>query len=108
MSKGGSGVNSKQDLLLPLLAVVIFFQSIPGLADNPTSSKDAVNAEVTPNSSNSRNEVFFVCFSLVGVAILSIILFKLWRKKKREEQQASLLRLFEEDDELELELGLQE
>ncbi|KAH0731833.1 hypothetical protein KY289_003021 [Solanum tuberosum] len=31
-----------------------------------------------------------------------------WQKKKREEQYARLLKLFEEDDELELELGLRD
>ncbi|KAL2939445.1 Aprataxin [Bienertia sinuspersici] len=33
---------------------------------------------------------------------------KLWQKKKREEQYARLLKLFEEDDELEVELGLRD
>ncbi|RWW11464.1 hypothetical protein BHE74_00053020 [Ensete ventricosum] len=53
-------------------------------------------------------EVFFVCLVVAAVGILSVCLFKLWQKKKREEQHARLLRLFEEDDELELELGLRD
>lgn len=39
---------------------------------------------------------------------LSFFLFKLWQKKKCDEQYARLLKLFEQDDELELELGLRD
>ncbi|RRT84468.1 hypothetical protein B296_00011119 [Ensete ventricosum] len=53
-------------------------------------------------------ELFFICLAIAGIVLVSVFLFKLWRKKKREEQHARLLRLFEEDDELELELGLRD
>ncbi|KAH0776427.1 hypothetical protein KY290_007838 [Solanum tuberosum] len=33
---------------------------------------------------------------------------QIWQKKKREEQQARLLKLFEEDDDLEVELGIRD
>lgn len=41
------------------------------------------------------------------VILFSFFLFKFWQKKW-EEQHARLLKLFEEDDELELELGLRD
>ncbi|KAI3972832.1 hypothetical protein MKX01_019490 [Papaver californicum] len=80
---------------------------IPGLASDPSSSKDGVKAEGhTSSSKNTGVTVLFVFVGLVAVVVLGVFLFKMWQKKKREEQHARLLRLFEEDDELELELGL--
>jgi cbb3-type cytochrome oxidase subunit 3 len=43
-----------------------------------------------------------------AIGFLAFFLFKFWQKKKREEQYARLLKLFEEDDELEVELGLRD
>ncbi|RRT34416.1 hypothetical protein B296_00043669, partial [Ensete ventricosum] len=84
------------------------FLFVVGLADDP-SSTNVVKAEAKPSSSSKMDrEVFFVCLVIAAVGILSVCLFKLWQKKKREEQHARLLRLFEEDDELELELGLRD
>jgi len=37
-----------------------------------------------------------------------MLLIKIWQKKKREEQHARLLKLFEDDDELEVELGIRD
>lgn len=81
-----------------------------GLADDPPKSKNIANAEVNPSNSGTttRPEVLYVCVVLVGVMLVAVFLFKLWQKKKREEQHARLLRLFEEDDDLELELGLRD
>lgn len=48
---------------------------------------------------------------LLGVAAVlgfCVFLFKIWQKKKREEQHARLLKLFEDDDELEVELGIRD
>ncbi|XP_077231847.1 uncharacterized protein LOC143864867 isoform X2 [Tasmannia lanceolata] len=93
---------------------LIFFSSISqqlisGLADNPSGSKDVLKSESPATSSSSTGlKVVFIFLGLVGFVALSVFLFKKWQKKKREEQHARLLRLFEEDDELELELGLRD
>ncbi|KAF9601540.1 hypothetical protein IFM89_020368 [Coptis chinensis] len=52
--------------------------------------------------------VVIIGLGLASIVGFSVLLFKIWQKKKREEQHARLLRLFEEDDELELELGLRD
>lgn len=86
----------------------IFFLLL-GLADDPSGSKNGIKAESHPTSGSSTGlRVLFIFLGLVAVVLFSIFLFKLYQKKKREEQHARLLRLFEEDDELELELGLRE
>lgn len=79
-----------------------------GLSNNSLSSEDGSKAEASSKSSNTGREVLFTCLIVAVVVGLSIVLFKLWQKKKREEQHARLLRLFEEDDDLELELGLRD
>lgn len=56
----------------------------------------------------SGSTVVILCIAVAAVVGLSFFLFRLWQKKKREEQYARLLKLFEEDDELELELGLRD
>ncbi|KAL4326215.1 hypothetical protein GQ457_11G006590 [Hibiscus cannabinus] len=69
-----------------------------GFSDDSTSSE---------NSSKPKPiTMVMVLFGLIAVGLFSFFLFKLWQKKKRDEQYARLLKLFEEDDELELELGL--
>ncbi|CAJ2649257.1 unnamed protein product [Trifolium pratense] len=81
--------------------------------DDDSSSKHAAAAESesqTQRSSGSFTMIMLITvfIALVVFSLLSFLLFKLWRKKKREEQYALLLKLFEEDDELELELGLKD
>ncbi|CAL9103487.1 unnamed protein product [Musa acuminata var. zebrina] len=104
---GDIGGRSKK---LLLLIVAISLQSTAVLADDPSSSNAAAKAEANPSksASNMSREVFFICLAIAGTVLVSVFLFKLWQKKKREEQHARLLRLFEEDDELELELGLRD
>ncbi|KAM5574344.1 hypothetical protein ABKV19_013694 [Rosa sericea] len=98
-----SGCRSLSSLLL---LGTIFLQFIPGFSDDgKNSTKPASHA--TSRSSNG-SALAFIPFGLVVVGLLSFFLFKLWQKKKREEQYARLLKLFEEDDELELELGLRD
>ncbi|CAL9154125.1 unnamed protein product [Musa hybrid cultivar] len=105
-----SGDISGRPKPLLVLVVVISLRSVSGLSDDHPGSKDAVIADANPSnsSSNTRREVLFICLGVVGIALLFVFLLKLWEKKRREEQHARLLRLFEEDDELELELGLRD
>ncbi|RZC62624.1 hypothetical protein C5167_024381 [Papaver somniferum] len=87
----------------------VSLQLIPGFASDPSSSKDGVKTEGHASSSkNTGVTVLFVFVGLVAAVVLGVFLFKMWQKKKRAEQHARLLRLFEEDDELELELGLRD
>ncbi|KAG9139812.1 hypothetical protein Leryth_020215 [Lithospermum erythrorhizon] len=80
----------------------------PGLADKASSSNS--NSETEHAGSHSSKSsigtmILIVCLGLAIIAF-SVLLFKIWQKKKREEQHARLLRLFEDDDELEVELGI--
>ena len=52
-------------------------------------------------------------FMIVFLCIISFIAilfvgYKFWQRKKREEQQARFIKLFEEDEDLETELGLRD
>jgi preprotein translocase subunit YajC len=51
-------------------------------------------------------KVVIACLSVV--AIIGFTMLLIWQKKKREEQHARLLKLFEDDDELEVELGIRD
>ncbi|XP_011095983.1 uncharacterized protein LOC105175289 [Sesamum indicum] len=84
---------------------------IPGLADNlSTSSSSNENKAASKKSSRSSTglEILIICLGLLAVGAFSVFLFKLWQRKKREEQHARLLKLFEQDDELEVELGIRD
>ncbi|KAG2704417.1 hypothetical protein I3843_05G003500 [Carya illinoinensis] len=71
--------------------------------------KDGTKAETHATSSISTGSIVLIVFLvLVVLVVIFLFLFKFWQKKKREEQYARLLKLFEEDDELELELGLRD
>jgi len=52
--------------------------------------------------------VVIACLSVVAIIGFTMLLIKIWQKKKREEQHARLLKLFEDDDELEVELGIRD
>ncbi|MBA0649604.1 hypothetical protein Goklo_017151 [Gossypium klotzschianum] len=73
-------------------------------------SKGSNNSSKTKSNAinNTGTKVIFIVLGLVAVGLFSFFLFKLWQKKKRDEQYARLLKLFEEDDELEVELGLRD
>ncbi|EOA37222.1 hypothetical protein CARUB_v10010723mg [Capsella rubella] len=88
---------------------LIFFASI-GLQFVLGLSGDSknTNAESRSSSSKTGTKVILVLVGFVVVAMFSFFLYKLWQKKKRDEQYARLLKLFEEDDELEVELGLRD
>ncbi|KAK4741065.1 hypothetical protein SAY87_024653 [Trapa incisa] len=77
--------------------------------DQPSSSKNATNATAHKSTNISTGlEVLIVLLGLAAVIAFSVFLFKLWQKKKRQEQQARFLKLFEDDDELEVELGIRD
>ncbi|CAI0439534.1 unnamed protein product [Linum tenue] len=81
-------------------------QFLAGLCDDPSSTKD--NAKKADSGVDTRRKILFIFLGMVATGLLSFGLFKFWQKKKREEQYARLLKLFEEDDELEVELGLRD
>ncbi|CAN7035962.1 unnamed protein product [Brassica rapa subsp. trilocularis] len=100
---------------------VVFFASIalhfvvdgiyclcPGLSGDSKNANTGAKAESHTTSSRTGTKVILVLVGLVAVAMFSFFLYKLWQKKKRDEQYARLLKLFEEDDELEVELGLRD
>ncbi|GAA0157876.1 hypothetical protein LIER_15043 [Lithospermum erythrorhizon] len=89
-----------------LIFSVLLQYIVPGLADGSSSSS---SKNETKHSSRS-SIITKALIGCLGVAIVafSILLFKIWRRKKREEQQARLLKLFEDDDELEVELGIRD
>ena len=82
-----------------------------GIADDSSGPKNGTMksdkyAASTNNTGIPKIAIIFV--SMVAIGFLAFFLFKFWQKKKREEQYARLLKLFEEDDELEVELGLRD
>lgn len=100
-----------RELCLQLLVRFIpcWIMAFSGLSSDSSSSKDGTTADKqTTSSSGTGSKILIICLILVGVVLLSFSLFKFWQKKKREEQYARLLKLFEQDDELELELGLRD
>lgn len=80
------------------------------LAKENSSAKDGgkTKKDDARRSPSMGIKILIICLGVVTVIIFSVILFKIWQKKKREEQHARLLKLFEDDDELEVELGLRD
>ncbi|GAB2225890.1 hypothetical protein Droror1_Dr00021660 [Drosera rotundifolia] len=90
---------------------VLFFlsnQFISALSDDTPSLKNTTGDNHTSSHLGTGTEVLIICLAVVVILLFSLFLFKLYQKKKREEQYARLLKLFEEDDELEVELGLRD
>ncbi|XP_031264701.1 uncharacterized protein LOC116123050 [Pistacia vera] len=96
--------------LRPLLLFFFFsLQFLSALSDGSLNSELGNQAKTHGNShSKTGAKVLIVLLAVVAVGLFSFFLFKLWQRKKREEQYARLLKLFEEDDELEVELGLRD
>ncbi|CAA2984985.1 uncharacterized protein LOC111409819 [Olea europaea subsp. europaea] len=104
-------ISAERSLRFLVLSSLIFLQFISGYSDDSLSSKNGTKTESHSPSHSGGNTVSIVaiiCLVLVAAVLLSYFLFKFWQKKKREEQYARLLKLFEEDDQLELELGLRD
>ncbi|MCE0481548.1 hypothetical protein HAX54_039371 [Datura stramonium] len=86
-----------------LTVLSLFLQLIPGLADTSSTSAKSHSSGIS-----NRVRVLIVCLGILASVGFCYVLFKIWQKKKREEQQARLLKLFEEDDDLEVELGIRD
>ncbi|XP_010544109.1 PREDICTED: uncharacterized protein LOC104816824 isoform X1 [Tarenaya hassleriana] len=91
-----------------VLSALIFLQFVLGNSDDSKSSSTVAKAESRTSSSKTGTKVILVLIGITAVVLFSFFLYKLWQKKKRDEQYARLLKLFEEDDELEVELGLRD
>lgn len=99
----------KQRVISSLNKLFNNFCVFEGLADDPSNSKDVKKAERHDTHGNMIGiRIVIICLGLVAGAAFSVFLFKIWQKKKREEQHARLLKLFEDDDELEVELGIRD
>ncbi|KAL3515748.1 hypothetical protein ACH5RR_022650 [Cinchona calisaya] len=102
-----------RSFLLQQFHLLFFFsislQFISGFSNDSSSPKEGTKTDGHSSKGGSTgSSVAIICLVIVAVVLLSFFLFKFWQKKKREEQYARLLKLFEEDDELELELGLRD
>ncbi|KAG8378503.1 hypothetical protein BUALT_Bualt08G0143900 [Buddleja alternifolia] len=73
-----------------------------GLADSPSTSSKKTSG------SSTGLKIFLIFIGLLAVVAFSVFLYKLWQRKKREQQHARLLKLFEQDDDLEVELGIRD
>ncbi|XP_019444378.1 PREDICTED: uncharacterized protein LOC109348408 [Lupinus angustifolius] len=66
----------------------------------------------TPDGKDNRKTVHIVIVVVLSVLVSAIVIvgavraFKYWQKKKREQDQARFLKLFEDGDDIEDELGL--
>uniref|UniRef100_A0A7N0UG01 Transmembrane protein n=1 Tax=Kalanchoe fedtschenkoi TaxID=63787 RepID=A0A7N0UG01_KALFE len=91
-----------------IVSLLLFVAGALGAGD----SKDDAAASTSNNNNNNRSSVgvrlLFVCLALLAAVAFSIFLYKVWQKKKRADQHARLLKLFEDDDELEVELGIRD
>lgn len=91
-----------------LFLASISLQFVSGISDSSDSKNAAKTDSHSTHSGNTGAKVVIIILAFVAVGLFSVLLFKLWQRKKREEQYARLLKLFEEDDELEVELGLRD
>ncbi|KAK4254462.1 hypothetical protein QN277_009844 [Acacia crassicarpa] len=97
-----SAISQSRSLNFFVFFLSCSLQFILGFSDDSSGASDAVKPK------GKISTVAIIVIVLVVVSLFIFGLFKLWQKKKREEQYARLLKLFEEDDELEVELGLRE
>lgn len=84
--------------------------SCPVNKTSETGGSDLSNAEDKSKSRSKHVSVTLVLISLVvsAVVVLAVVAgFKYWQKWKREKDQARFLKIFEEGDDIEDELGLE-
>ncbi|KAJ6389794.1 hypothetical protein OIU77_028004 [Salix suchowensis] len=79
-----------------------------GIADDSSGAKNGagktdMHAASTSNTGIPKIAIIFV--SMVAIGFLAFFSFSSSGKRRKEKQCARLLKLFEEDDELEAELG---
>ncbi|XP_019093279.1 PREDICTED: uncharacterized protein LOC109129472 [Camelina sativa] len=84
-----------------LLLASISLNFVLGISGDSKSSSTEAKAESHTSSSKTDTKVILILLGFGAVAGFTFVLYKLWQKKKRDEQYARLLKLFEEDDELE-------
>ncbi|PRQ45793.1 hypothetical protein RchiOBHm_Chr3g0495521 [Rosa chinensis] len=77
----------------------------PLLFDSVQAKDDGSNEA---GGSSIALKVVIVLLDMAVVVGFGVFLFRIWQRKKREEQHARLLKLFEDDDELEVELGIRD
>ncbi|KAL6877198.1 hypothetical protein ACP4OV_012869 [Aristida adscensionis] len=102
MRGGGSRPTPAALFLLAAAGICAEFAT----AGDPQTSKDDTKA--AQSKGHTGQTVLFVLLGVGAAILLSFFIFKYWQKKKREEQHARLLKLFEEDDDIEVELGLRD
>ncbi|RDX87537.1 hypothetical protein CR513_30978 [Mucuna pruriens] len=92
----------RRSLRYPFLLALtsLHLQLLSGLANNPSDAKNENKDHASRSSVGLK--IIIICLAVVTVIAFSVFLFKLWQRKKREEQHARLLKLFEDDDELEI------
>lgn len=102
-------ISTRRLLRFLVLFTSISLQFISGTSNDSSGSKNGTKTDgQSIKHGSTGSSVAIICLVIVAIVLLSFVLFKYWQKKKREEQYARLLKLFEEDDELELELGLRD
>lgn len=78
-----------------------------------TSSEVVADSEPASESREKKEShhgltVVIVLFSLLSLGGFAFVAYTQWRRKQRETQQARFIKLFEDDDFLDDELGLKE
>uniref|UniRef100_A0A803N8Q5 Transmembrane protein n=1 Tax=Chenopodium quinoa TaxID=63459 RepID=A0A803N8Q5_CHEQI len=102
-------ISTARSLRLLVFLSSFLLHSFTGLSnDTPRSKNNSKDGAIKTHNRGIGTKVAIICIAVAAVVLFSFFLFKLWQKKKREEQYARLLKLFEEDDELEVELGLRD
>ncbi|KAI3752648.1 hypothetical protein L2E82_24683 [Cichorium intybus] len=101
-------ISHRRSLGFLLLLSLISVQFLSGFSDDSKSKNDTKSDVHSSSNGMKGSTILMLCIAIAALVGLSFVLFRLWQKKKREEQYARLLKLFEEDDELELELGLRD
>ncbi|KAM0977102.1 hypothetical protein FF1_019992 [Malus domestica] len=103
-SRHCQGCLQPQIPFLLILSISLLFGSVS--ADDP-STPTPKNGD-KPSSGSVALKAVIVLLGVASVVGFCVFLFRIWQKKKREEQHARLLKLFQDDDELEVELGIRD
>ncbi|XP_074566017.1 uncharacterized protein LOC141822465 [Curcuma longa] len=103
-----TGDRSGRSTRLLLLVLSVSLNLLTGLSEDPSPPKDSTTTSNHSSSSKTGLKLFLACLGVAIIVLLSFFLFKMWQKRRREQQYARLLKLFEEDNELEVELGLRD